>query len=140
MRSFPAVHEFFFIFFVYFSIRKLLSEAHASAWACSELTVIREQHDPRMFVVETLEDVLRSDTAIFSSLSEIDGGAAMRHAVSYRFGLAYTFVRGGFINFSFFGDRRQPNDSLSKFKQSSKGIRIRTAPFGLVVIFPFGPF
>ncbi len=81
----------------FFSIRKLLNAAHASAGACAKPTPKCEQHEPRLFMVEVPEYKLDGDRAILCSIDEIDGGAFVYHTIPYRDGCAYTFFQGGFI-------------------------------------------
>ncbi len=74
-----------------------MNAAYASAGVCAEPNPKNEQHDPRLFMVEEPEDLLRSDSAILRSLDEIDGSASMNHTVPYLGDCAYTFFQGGFI-------------------------------------------
>ncbi len=78
----------------FFSHRKLLRAAHASAGAFAEPT---PKCEPRLFMVEEADDFHWSDSANLRSIDEIDGGASINHIVHYRYGCAYTFFKGGFI-------------------------------------------
>ncbi len=89
----------------FFFIRKLLREAHTSAGAFYEP---HAQREPMLFMVETPEDLLTSDSAILRSLDEIDGGAAINHIVPFRRGCVYTFFQGGLF-FTTFDDLGLPN-------------------------------
>ncbi len=80
---------------VFFLIRELLNAAHASAMASAEPNPTNEQHEPRLFMVEAPDDILRSDSATLRSIDEIDGGASINHTVPYRDGCVYTFFQGG---------------------------------------------
>ncbi len=71
-----------------------MNAAYASAGVCAEPT---PKCEPRLFMVEAPNDLLRSDSAILRSIDEIDGGASVSHTVPYRDGCAYTFFQGGFI-------------------------------------------
>ncbi len=82
---------------VFFSIREVLNAAHASAMASAQPNPANEQHEPRLFMVEAPDDLLRSDSAILRSIDEIDRGAAINCAVPYRDGCVYTFFQGGYV-------------------------------------------
>ncbi len=74
-----------------------MNGAHASAVAGAQPNSIKEQNEPRLFMVEAPDDLLRSENAILRSIAEIDGEASTSHTVPYRDGCAYTFFQGEVI-------------------------------------------